>query len=384
MALDGHEDIVMDVLHLPYLDNVASASLDRTIRVWDPYTEMEATRLVGHSKGVNSLTYNPEHRFLVSAGFDHDAHVWSPFVQTLLYKLKGHKAALIGCHAVEGTQELLTADTSGTFKLWDLRTFGCLDTFTSAHDPGDLDDLGGFQAFTHCKLPPKDEHQDRLDYRVVACTKKLFFFDQHRTKNEPISDDLPLRLIIINSSNLTVLVASERAVKIWDAILGTKKRTYEKIAPHDITAICLDDRKRKFFLGTSKGHVSCHNYANGAKMKRFQVFGGKARVVALHYVHGAKAILCARASGKVILYDEADIECCTVLRQFDDAYAHRHELLHCALHEGAGAAATMSAAAVEGIRLWDSDSAKCSAVVKTRGRDGGVEAGSRRRRGRDV
>ena len=36
--------------------------------------------------------------------------------------------ALVGCHSVEGTSELLTADTSGLFKLWDLRNFQCIQT----------------------------------------------------------------------------------------------------------------------------------------------------------------------------------------------------------------------------------------------------------------
>ncbi|EGB07395.1 hypothetical protein AURANDRAFT_27709, partial [Aureococcus anophagefferens] len=121
MALHGHEDIIMEVLHIKYLDNIVSASLDTTVRVWDTYTEKQSTLLRGHAKGVNALAYNSEHRFLISAGFDHDAFVWSPFVSTLLYKLKGHRAALVGCHAVEGTHELVTADCHGVLKLWDLR-----------------------------------------------------------------------------------------------------------------------------------------------------------------------------------------------------------------------------------------------------------------------
>ena len=164
--------------------------------------------------------------------------VWSPFVSTLLYKLKGHRAALVGCHAVEGTHELVTADCHCVLKLWDLRNFQCMQTFTSTHEPGDLDDLKGFQAFTHCQLPPKDPNQDMMDYRVVAGTKKLFFFDQHRVRKEPVTDDLPLRLVLLNEVSLTLLVVSDRSVKIWDAILGTLKRAYLDISPADITAVC--------------------------------------------------------------------------------------------------------------------------------------------------
>ena len=46
MALEGHTDIVMAVLHIPYLDNVVSASLDRTVRVWDTYTRSVVIQVI--------------------------------------------------------------------------------------------------------------------------------------------------------------------------------------------------------------------------------------------------------------------------------------------------------------------------------------------------
>lgn len=41
----------------------------------------------------------------------------SPFVNSLLNRLKGHHASLVGCQAVEGTPELITADSSGVVKV---------------------------------------------------------------------------------------------------------------------------------------------------------------------------------------------------------------------------------------------------------------------------
>ena len=81
--------------------------------------------------------------------------------------------------------------------------------------------------------------------------------------------------------------------KIWDAVLGTRKRTYPDVAPHDITAVCLDDRRRKFFVGTSAGHMACHNYQNGACMKKFPPFPNRARVISLRYVHGTRSVVAA-------------------------------------------------------------------------------------------
>ena len=60
--LVGHNDIVMNMIATQGLNNVVSASLDTTVRIWDTYTEQETNKLVGHKKGVFSLSYNPEHR----------------------------------------------------------------------------------------------------------------------------------------------------------------------------------------------------------------------------------------------------------------------------------------------------------------------------------
>ena len=150
---EGHEDIVMNMISMTGLNNIVSASLDTTVRIWDTYTGQETNKLCGHNKGVFSLSYNPEQRFVVSAGFDHDAYVWSPFVNTLLFKLTGHSSSLVGCECVPNSHELVTADSSGVFKIWDLRNFMCTQTFTSEHEAGDLNDLNGLSSFAHVKLP---------------------------------------------------------------------------------------------------------------------------------------------------------------------------------------------------------------------------------------
>ena len=159
----------------------------------------------------------------------------------------------MNCHAVEGTHELITADTTGVLKLWDLRTFGCVQTFQTEHTKGDLNDMTGFQALTHVKLKAKDPTQDKPDYRVICATKNIFFFDQYRTRVDPVTDDLPPRIMLLNDLNLTLFISSLCTVKIWDLILGTRKNTFHNITEQDITAACLDDRRRKFFVGTAEG-----------------------------------------------------------------------------------------------------------------------------------
>ncbi|KAJ8600632.1 hypothetical protein CTAYLR_006915 [Chrysophaeum taylorii] len=359
-SLRGHDDIVMDVLHIKTLDDLVSASLDTTVRVWDTYTEQQSILLRGHTKGVNALAYSPEHRFLVSAGFDHDAFVWSPFVSTLLFRMKGHRAALVGCHAVEGTHEVITGDSQGLLKLWDLRNFQCVQTFTTRREgPGDLDDMTGVQALTHVRLPKGEDNLD--DFRIVAATKRLFFFDQFRAKRESATDAVPLRHVFVNDVSLTIFVASDRTVKIWDAIKGTLERTFLDVvaASSEITAACLDFRKRKFFVGDGKGRAASHNYANGALIKTFPPHA--AAVAALAAVGPPRAAVAAYADGAIRVYaDQRDADICC-LRHFDEAYNHA-DLRLLAVR---GRAVATAGDATEGVRLWDLQSTKCTGVLQT-------------------
>ena len=100
--------------------------MDRTIRLWDAASGKHKKQLEGHQKGVRALTYSNTYRFLVSAGFDYDAFVWNPYVEHLILRLHGHNSSLCGVEVIPDTPQIITADTSGVFKVWDMRNFSCM------------------------------------------------------------------------------------------------------------------------------------------------------------------------------------------------------------------------------------------------------------------
>jgi WD40 repeat protein len=84
------------------------------------------------------MAYSTEHRILVTAGSDRDALVWNPIVKSRpIFRLKGHHTSLIGVDILEGTPQIITADVDGFFKLWDIRTFECIQTFAGHRETED-------------------------------------------------------------------------------------------------------------------------------------------------------------------------------------------------------------------------------------------------------
>ena len=63
--MKGHSDVIADLHHLQGVDTIATASLDKTICIWDLYTSTCEQVLKGHELGVVSLTYVPEQLSLI-------------------------------------------------------------------------------------------------------------------------------------------------------------------------------------------------------------------------------------------------------------------------------------------------------------------------------
>ncbi|CAM9417678.1 unnamed protein product [Scytosiphon promiscuus] len=352
VTLKGHSDIVMGMMVMSSLDNLVSASLDTSIRVWDTYTQKPVQTLQGHNKGVHSLSYSSQYRCLISAGFDHEAHVWSPFVNSLLNRLKGHHASLVGCQAVENSPELLTADSSGVVKLWDLRTFHCVQTFQASNDGEMPTDKASTSCFVHFKMPPLRSNQEQDEHRLVlARGKRLLPFDQYRCKTEAITDDFAVTCACFNHTSLTILTAAEKTVKIWDAVGGILKGVFKGITDADITAVCLDDRERKFILGNAKGEVAVYNFRNGAKMKDLDTQNGP--IAGLVYCAQEKAVLVACQDGDMVCFDEMDPDKAVVLVTFEGGgSAYSDDLNNVAYSHRIGLVATSSCNPEDGILIW--------------------------------
>lgn len=355
-TLSGHTDIVMSLINLKKLNNIASASLDKTVCVWDSYTNERILHLHGHKKGVFDLAYSTDYRLLFSCGFEHDACVWSPFVNSLVFRLKGHHSSLVGCQTVEGTAEVITADTSGVFKLWDVRNFQCVQTFNANLSGQETKDSSKMTAFFHTKLVSRNAFQREDDSRIYAASKMIFSFDQARVVHEATSDKCNIFWVAWSEDACQFITVSERNVIVWDGLLGSKTVANLNICGEEISACCLDDRKRKIVIGNVRGKIGVYNPSNGALMKSV-VDDNTTAVVAIEYVNETRRFIAGFANGYMKIFDENTLEDCAALRTFESFNMHP-ELLTLSFNQLDKTVA--SAGASSGVaRLWNYNTGKC-------------------------
>ncbi|QLE56342.1 hypothetical protein [Nostoc sp. TCL26-01] len=73
--LEGHSDIVWGVVYSPDGKLLASASTDRTIKLWTPDGKLLQT-LSGHTSAVTSVSFSPDGQSLASTSLDKTVQIW--------------------------------------------------------------------------------------------------------------------------------------------------------------------------------------------------------------------------------------------------------------------------------------------------------------------
>ncbi|CAF1019776.1 unnamed protein product [Adineta ricciae] len=125
-TFEGHIHYVMQVVFNPKDNNTfASASLDRTVKVWQLGSTHPNFTLEGHEKGVNCVDYysGGDKPYLASGGDDRLIKIWDYQNKTCVQTLEGHSQN-IGCVAFHPELPIiLSGSEDGTVKLWHSNTY---------------------------------------------------------------------------------------------------------------------------------------------------------------------------------------------------------------------------------------------------------------------
>ncbi|KAF7506453.1 hypothetical protein GJ744_011703 [Endocarpon pusillum] len=127
-TLEGHRDSVTSVAFSHDSAQLASASEDKTIKIWDMRSGTCLQTLKGHSYSVNSVAFSHDSAQLASASEDKTIKIWDMRSGTCLQTLKGHSYSVNSVAFSHDSAQLASASRDSTIKIWDAYSGICLQT----------------------------------------------------------------------------------------------------------------------------------------------------------------------------------------------------------------------------------------------------------------
>ena len=120
----GHRDHLTAVVLAPDGSTIATASYDRTIRLWNPATGVELRVLRDHTDAVFGLAFSPDGKFLASASADRTVKIWDPATGRRLFTLSDALDAVNAVSFAADGRTLAGAGADRTIHLWQIDESG--------------------------------------------------------------------------------------------------------------------------------------------------------------------------------------------------------------------------------------------------------------------
>jgi len=131
VTLKGHTAAVYSVAFGPDGKTLASASADKTIKLWDLENNKERLTLTGHLDPLSSIAFSPDGKLLVSGAgairFDPgrlgEVKLWDTDTGQLLADLKGHNDGVSSVAFSSDGKTVASAGRDHLVRVWDVSAY---------------------------------------------------------------------------------------------------------------------------------------------------------------------------------------------------------------------------------------------------------------------
>ena len=132
---NAHKGEVLVLAVDPTGTSVASAGVDRAIKIWDTKLNFVMEIPNAHGRYITSMRFTPDHKYLASGGGDHVINLWDTQTgKRALGPLSGHKEDVEEIDFSPDGKYMFTSSEDKTIKIWDLSSKKVLYTFVAFAD----------------------------------------------------------------------------------------------------------------------------------------------------------------------------------------------------------------------------------------------------------
>ncbi|WYZ45757.1 hypothetical protein EsH8_VIII_001073 [Colletotrichum jinshuiense] len=339
-TLEGHNSVVNSVAFSPDGRQLASASNDETIKVWDTATGQCQQTLEGHSSFIWSVAFSPDGRQLASASIDETIKVWDTATGQCQQTLEGHSSLVwLVAFSPDGRQ-LASASDDETVKLWDTATGQCQQTL-EGHSSWVRS--VAFSPDGRQLASASDDNTVKLwDTATGQCQQTL---EGHSSWVGSVAFS-PDRRQLASASN-------DETVKLWDTATGQCQQTLEGHS-NSVSSVAFSPDGRQLASASSDDTVKLWDTATGQCQQTLE--GHSNSVSSVAFSPDGRQLASASDDKTIKIWDTAIVQCQQTLE------GHSNSVWSVAFSPDGRQLA--SASIDNTVKLWDTATGQCQQTLE--------------------
>ncbi|QNP29234.1 nSTAND1 domain-containing NTPase [Cylindrospermopsis curvispora] len=270
---------------------LVSASLDKTIKIWDMATGREKHTLTGHQSSVNSVTISPDGKTLVSASYDNTIKIWDMATGREKHTLTGHQSSVNSVTISPDGKTLVSASLDNTIKIWDMARGREKHTLTGH--------LFGVNSVT---ISPDGK---TLVSASLDNTIKIWDMARGREKHTLTGHQSSVNSVTISPDGKTLVSASsDKTIKIWDMATGREKHT---LTGHQssVNSVTISPDGKTLVSASYDNTIKIWDMATGRE--KHTVTGHQSSVNSVTISPDGKTLVSASYDNTIKIWDISDI-----------------------------------------------------------------------------
>ncbi|HEY9607708.1 MAG TPA: NB-ARC domain-containing protein [Allocoleopsis sp.] len=259
-TLEGHADWVWSVAFSPDGKTLASSSSDRTVKLWSVSSGKCLRSLQGHSQQIRTVAFSPDGKTLASGSDDCSVRLWNYQTGEALRVLPGHTSWISSIAFSPDDCLLASGSEDQSVRLWETRTNLCLKTL-QGHSNGVWSVAFSPQG-TRLASGSQDGVIRFWDSQTGTCTGG---FQGHSSWIWSVTFSPDGRILASSSE--------DRTIKLWDMLAGQHLRMLKGHTDTVFSVICSPDGQT-LFSASLDGTIKLWDIATGQCRKTLQGHSG--------------------------------------------------------------------------------------------------------------